>query len=135
MKHYPQDWKDHYFVFFKNESNGTITSVAAPKAIVLAKTTEGQSLKFYGVRASKFGMRIPQDATKWGIFTKINNEWSLCLGKDLPDPSSKIFITLPDKRIIYLRRGVKNLTFSITIEDIYYKGKFIQPTKKAGKSD
>lgn len=107
------DWDKHYFILYKVNPDRTITSVSKPKPIILCDNKNGQ--KFYGVRAGKYGMYVPADSQRWGIFSFKDNIWKAHFSELVPESYQRQVITLGDGRIAYCRRGKANLNFSITI--------------------
>jgi hypothetical protein len=112
MAKYSMTWEDHYFIFYKMNRNRTITSVGTPKEITLCNNKYNEA--FYGVRAGKYGIFIPSDAERWGVFSFINNIWTPQFGDLIPKEYERQLYSLDQGRFALLRRSTVNINFSIT---------------------
>lgn len=135
MSDYPLDWKEHYLVFFSTNPDSTITSYSKPRPITRARQREGKLLNFYGISASKFGFRYPPLATKWGVFKLKDNTWSLCFSGNIPKEYGKVLIKLPDDRMAYMRRGKRNINFSISINSVPRLNQLLKTTTQEVKNE
>lgn len=113
MTTYSATWENHYFIFYKVNSNRTLTSVSEPKPIVLCTNKYGQD--FYGVRAGRYGMYVPQEAERWGVFKYENDIWTPQFGAPVPKPSERNIIQIDKGRFVIIRRSTTNINFSISL--------------------
>jgi hypothetical protein len=112
----PADWKNCYFVLYRTNTDGTIDSTYV-KEITHAQRNTGELLPFYGVRASKYGIIVPKTTEKWGIISMEDSKPELLISGDIIEPNSKQIFELSDGRVIYMKRGKNNLTFSISFNN------------------
>jgi hypothetical protein len=110
----PKDYTDCYLALYKINEDGTIDSTYI-KPIVRATRTSGEQLDFYGVRASKYGIKVPTGSQEWGIFHYDGSEFKLLVSGQIPEPSTKRIHELSDGRIIYVRRAKSNLSISMSM--------------------
>lgn len=110
----PKDWQDCYFALYFTNEDGTATSTLV-KPIIRATKKDGSELDFYGIRASKFGTKVPSGSESWGIFRYTDGEFELLVSGDIPEPNNRQLQELSDGRLIYVRRSQANLMFSISM--------------------
>lgn len=109
---YSTNWKEHYLIFYKINSDKTFTALAKPKPIVACSNKHNEL--FYGVKSTRYGMRPPAQSEYWGIFSVINGEWVLHLGNTIPLEYSRQIMPLNDGRFVYCKKSKTNITFSIS---------------------
>ena len=110
----PKDYQNCFLAFYKINDDGTIDSTYI-KPIVRASRSSGEQLDFYGVRASKYGIKVPPTSQEWGIFHYDGSEFKLLVSGQIPEPKTKRIHELSDGRIVYVRRGNANLSISMSM--------------------
>jgi len=110
----PSDYNNCYFILYKNNEDGTIDSVYV-KPIIRASKSSGQLLDFYGVRASKYGIKVPADAEGWAIIHVENKTPKRVISGNLPGPKESKIWELSDGRVVYIKRGTANISFSASM--------------------
>lgn len=116
----PKDYSDCYLALYKINEDGTITSTYI-KPIVRASRTSGEQLDFYGVKASKYGIRVPPGSQEWGIFQYDGSEFKLMVSGQIPEPKTKRVHEMSDGRIIFVRRGSANISISLSMHPKVFK--------------
>lgn len=109
---YSTNWKNHYFIMYKVNSDQTLTALSEPKPIVSCANKYNQL--FYGIKASRYGIRPPEESQYWGVFSSLNGEWILEIGNIIPPQYSRQIMPLNDGRFVYVRRSKTNIFFSIS---------------------
>jgi hypothetical protein len=115
----PKDWADCHFATFTYNEDNTVSSTLV-KPIIQASYKDGTTLNFHGVRASQYGMNI-RNATHWGIFHHDGDNFNLLVSGEIPEPLTKKLFELSDGRILYIRRGNKNIKMSISMVQSRFK--------------
>ncbi len=110
----PANWKDCYFVLYKRNEDGTVDSTYT-KPIVQAQRKTGELLDFYGVRASKYGIKVPPTSVGWAIIHAVDGSPKIIISGDLIEPKSKRIWELSDGRVFYMRRGTTNISINISM--------------------
>lgn len=110
----PANWKDCYFVLYKRNEDGTVDSTYT-KPIVQAQRKTGELLDFYGVRASKYGIKVPPTSVGWAIIHVVDGSPKIIISGDLIEPKSKRIWELSDGRVFYMRRGTTNISINISM--------------------
>jgi hypothetical protein len=110
----PANWKDCYFILYKRNEDGTVDSTYA-KPIMQAQRKTGELLDFYGVRASKYGIKVPPTSVGWAIIHTVDGSPKTIISGDLIEPKSKRIWELSDGRVFYMRRGNTNISINISM--------------------
>lgn len=110
----PKDMKDCYFILYSRNEDGTVDSTYA-KPIVRAQRKTGELLDFYGVKASKYGIKVPAGTVGWAIIHLHNDEPKTIISGELIEPKSKRVWEFSDGRIFYMRRGTTNISINVSM--------------------
>jgi hypothetical protein len=116
----PADWKDCYFILFKRNEDGTVDSTYV-KPIIQAQRKTGELLDFYGVRASKYGIKIPPFSTGWAVIHVNDDDTKTVISGEIIEPKSKRIWELSDGRIVMMRRGTTNISINISAHPKVFK--------------
>lgn len=130
---YSTTWENHYFILYKINSDQTLTALCQPKPIILCSNRHNE--QFYGIRSTRYGMRVPPECEYWGIFNLIDDEWIPQIQGTIPSQYSRQIIPLNDGRIVYIRKSKTNISFSISINRkfLIVNKKFFVVNKKKAK--
>ena len=112
---YSTTWKDHYFIMYKINYDQTLTALSKPRPILICSNKHNQT--FYGVKSTRYGMRPPAESGYWGIFSIVDQEWTLHIGDTIPLEYTRQILPLNDGRFIYVKKSKTNITFSISINN------------------
>lgn len=110
----PADWKDCYFILYTRNQDGTVDSTYA-KPITRAQRKTGEILDFYGVKASKYGIKVPSGSDGWAIVHVVDGSPKTLISGEIVEPKTKKVWELGDGRIVYMRRGTANISINISM--------------------
>jgi hypothetical protein len=104
---------DDCWLVLYSDDNETIIYNTKPIMIITDK--EGNSLDFYGVKASMYGIRVPSYVTKWSICRISNDVNEILYSGSIPEPRSIHEIPIENNVDIVFTRYNEYLKFSIGI--------------------
>jgi hypothetical protein len=107
------------------------TSIHYTKPVVLIHDKEGNSLDFYGVKASMFGIKLHPDATKWSICRISNGHDEILFSGSLPDCESIHEYPVGNDLDIVLTRYNQYLKFSLGLSYSKRKTRNAPPSRFA----
>jgi len=112
---YSTTWEDHYLIFYKINNDQTLTALSQPRPISPCSNKHNEL--FYGVKASRYGIRPPAQSEYWGIFSVVNGEWVLHIGNTIPLEYSRQIMPLNDGRFVYCKKSKTNINISISTKN------------------
>ena len=127
-KNIPQNFENTHLIFYELLADGT-KDVVWFKAVTQAKTKDGELLNFYAVPASKFGIRIPKNATHWCLAVLGGKKADVLLEDIISEPMTKNEYHLFDNIYVHFNRFNKNVKFMIGMSSEAY-GKLNAKSKK-----
>lgn len=112
----PTDFADCYFVLHSAKDEEGYADSLFARALLgyRRKKNNTESFDFYGIRASKYGTRIPPSATGWALVHSLNGELNTLASGDIPEPVTKSKVQLSDGRMVTVRRSQVNLFFAVS---------------------
>ena len=114
----PKDFSDCFFVFHTAEvENGYAESLyVRPLKGYKRKDNLTQSFDFYGIRGSKYGIKVPAQSHGWALVHNNDGHLTTFASGIIPEPMFDQKIELADNRVVHVRRANANLFFTITAQ-------------------
>lgn len=124
------NFENAHFILYKLNNKG-VKEVLYFKEVTRA-SKNNQPLNFFGVRTSKYGIRISQGATHWCLAILGNESADILVEDFIPEPMTKNQYQLDNNTYVHVNRYNKNLKFSIGLsqEELYNNRKISKKEKE-----
>ena len=108
----PKNFENTYLIFYNILEDGT-KDVLWFKSIQKAKNKDGDFLSFFAVPSSKYGIRIPKNATHWCLAILGGEKANVLIDDSIAEPMTKNEYHLVDDIYVHFNRYEKNVKFMI----------------------
>jgi len=115
----PKNFENTFLIFYHLLENDT-KDVLWFKSIKKAQKSNGEELSFYAVPASKYGIRIPKDATHWCLAILGGEKADILVEDEIGSPMTKSEYHLVDDVYVHFNRYSKNVKFMIGMSSEEY---------------
>jgi len=108
----PENCQNLSLVFYQQQKPSDFKEVLYAKEIIKVKSKIGPQYDFYSVSASRYGLRIPKNATHWCLAV-LGAEPKVIYSVKIPDENVMQVIDYAQDKSVYFNRFKKNVKFLI----------------------